>query len=75
MRINGQEINSSNYQQQTTRELERTLYFCESGRWITDKTEAAKLIPLLKEELNERYILEGRIQSNESGRNKKIKLN
>lgn len=75
MRINGQEINISNYQQQTTRELERTLYFCESGRWIIDKAEAIRLIPLLKKELNKRYVLEGRIQANESRHSKKIKLN
>lgn len=77
MRINGQEINRKNYQQHTTRELERTLYFCESGRLITNKAEAVRLIPLLKDELSKRYVLERRIQGDESTStyNEKIKLN
>ena len=60
MRADGQEINVSNYKQQTTRGLERALYFCELGQRVK-KEEAIVLIPLLKDELKTRYVLEERI--------------
>ena len=73
MRSSGIEINIENYEQQTTRELEKALYLCESGRGIKDKAEANKLIPYLKAELIERYILEGRNSDDGTIRRNKAK--